>query len=97
MITDFTNPERKKWSEITKRPELDLKKLKPLVKKIFKDVNENGDKSLFKYTKEFDKTAIKSIKAKRKDLFFCFLFFLLFFLPFFLLLFFFFFFFPSCI
>ena len=35
MITDFTNPERKKWLEITKRPELDLKKIKPLVKKIF--------------------------------------------------------------
>ena len=55
MITDFTNPERKKWLEITKRPELDHKKIKPLVKKIFKDVNKNGDKSLYKYTKEFDK------------------------------------------
>jgi histidinol dehydrogenase len=68
MITDFTNPERKKWLEITKRPELDLKKIKPLVKKIFKDVNKNGDKSLYKYTKEFDKIDIKSIKTKRKDL-----------------------------
>ena len=52
MITDFTNPERKKWLEITKRPELDHKKIKPLVKKIFKDVNKNGDKSLYKYTKD---------------------------------------------
>ena len=26
LITDFTNPERKKWLEITKRPELDLRK-----------------------------------------------------------------------
>ena len=68
MIIDFTNPERKKWSEITKRPELDLKKIKPLVKRIFKDVNKNGDKSLYKYTKEFDKIDIKSIKIKRKDL-----------------------------
>ena len=67
MITDFTNPERKKWSEITKRPELDFKKIKPLVKKIFKDVTKNGDKSLYKYTKEFDKIDIKSIKTKRKD------------------------------
>ena len=68
MINYFTNPERKKWLEITKRPELDLKKIKPLVKKIFKDVNKNGDKSLFKYTSEFDKTDIKSVKVKSEDL-----------------------------
>ena len=30
-------------------------------------LDENGDKSLYKYTKEFDKIDIKSIKTKRKD------------------------------
>ncbi len=67
-MIDFTNPMRKKWSEISKRPELDLEKIKPLVKKVFKDVKKYGDKSLLKYSKEFDKIIIKSIKVKRKDL-----------------------------
>ena len=67
-MIDFTNPMRKKWFEISKRPELDLEKIKPLVEKVFKDVKKYGDKSLLKYSKEFDKTIIKSIKVKRKDL-----------------------------
>ena len=67
-MIDFINPTRKNWSKISKRPELDLEKIKPLVEKVFKDVKKYGDKSLLKYSKEFDKTIIKSIKVKRKDL-----------------------------
>ncbi len=67
-MIDFINPTRKNWSKISKRPELDLEKIKPLVKKVFKDVKKYGDKSLLKYSKEFDKTIIKSIKVNRKDI-----------------------------
>lgn len=67
-MIDFINPTRKNWSKISKRPELDLEKIKPLVEKVFKDVKKYGDKSLLKYSKEFDKTIIKSIKVKRKDI-----------------------------
>ena len=67
-MIDFINPTRKNWSKISKRPELDLEKIKPLVEKVFKDVKKYGDKSLLKYSKEFDKTIIKSIKVNRKDI-----------------------------
>ena len=67
-MIDFINPTRKNWSIISKRPELDLEKIKPLVEKVFKDVKKYGDKSLLKYSKEFDKTIIKSIKVNRKDI-----------------------------
>lgn len=67
-MIDFINPTRKNWSKISKRPELDLEKIKPFVEKVFKDVKKYGDKSLLKYSKEFDKTIIKSIKVNRKDI-----------------------------
>jgi len=44
-MIDFINPTRKNWSKISKRPELDLEKIKPLVEKVFKDVKKYGDKS----------------------------------------------------
>ena len=68
MIIDLINPARNIWPEISKRPEIDLEKIKPLVENIFKEVKKNGDNSLLKFTKEFDKTLLKSIKIKRKDI-----------------------------
>ena len=64
MITDFTNPERKKWSEITKRPELDLKKIKPLVKKIFKDVKGYEDAVIIEVKDSNTKKLCKKLRIR---------------------------------
>ncbi|MEN8203040.1 MAG: histidinol dehydrogenase [Bacteroidota bacterium] len=47
-------PEKEKWSDLLKRPEMNHASLEDQVQKIIVDVAENGDRAVKDYTKEFD-------------------------------------------
>lgn len=51
-------PKINDWSEILKRPAFDTSQLDSVVKEVIDDVRKNGDPSVKKYTKKFDKADI---------------------------------------
>ena len=61
-------PKKGTWQELALRPETQKVSLQETVKKIFEDVRKSGDEALRKYTLEFDKTDIDSIKISEREL-----------------------------
>lgn len=55
-------PARSVWLQLLKRPVLDSSRLEDSVQNILRDVNENGDAALRKYTSLFDKVELSSIQ-----------------------------------
>jgi len=60
-------PERKIWSEILKRPALDNSSLENSVSTILKDVKDNGDSALRKYSLLFDKVELNSLEVTKQE------------------------------
>lgn len=58
-------PNRKDWTEILKRPTKTFYDLEGIVKKIFNDIELNGDEALRKYTKKFDKVDLSEIAVSK--------------------------------
>ena len=50
----ITNPKRSIWCSLTVRPYVDNKSVHTVVKEVFENVMNYGDKSLIEYTKKFD-------------------------------------------
>lgn len=65
MIKTYDNPTRKEWAELSKRPEVDLLALYDTVSSIFKEVKEDGDQAVEKYTLAFDKVALEEIQVDK--------------------------------
>ena len=61
-------PDRKKRQELLKRPTKPAAELDDTVRKIFADVERNGDKALIRYTLEFDKVALESVETGKETL-----------------------------
>ncbi len=55
------NPKPEKWQELLKRPAQDDTSLDDSVKKVLDEIKNNGDKAVYKYTKQFDKVALQSL------------------------------------
>lgn len=55
-------PARSAWLHLLKRPVLDSSRLEDSVQNILRDVRENGDAALKKYTSLFDKVELSSIQ-----------------------------------
>ena len=53
------NPKREDWSEILKRPTQSVEDIEATVTEIFKDVEQNGDFAIGKYTSIFDGVELK--------------------------------------
>ncbi|MBI3500666.1 MAG: histidinol dehydrogenase [Bacteroidetes bacterium] len=60
-------PERKIWEEILRRPAIDSSLLEEKVSSILKDVKENGDKALKKYSLQFDKVEMNSFEITKEE------------------------------
>ena len=68
MIKKYINPEIAKWKSISKRPVVNLKKIEPLVQKIFDKVRSSGDSAVLQFTKNFDNVDLSNIKVKKSVL-----------------------------
>ena len=68
MMKTYINPDINKWSEISKRPEVDLTQLNETVLQVFNEVKINGDKAVLKYTKFFDRCKLNELKVSKNEI-----------------------------
>ncbi len=64
----FINPGREKWAEIIERPKIDDAELRITVSDILKDVKENGDAAIKKYSLQFGKVLLKELKVTNAEI-----------------------------
>ena len=64
----YENPERNTWSEILKRPLLDVSDLYGRVQAILNEIRKNGDSALKKYTLQFDGVLLESLSVSEKEM-----------------------------
>ncbi len=64
----ITNPKRSVWSSLTERPYVDTKSVHTVVKEVFENVKNYGDKSLIEYTKKFDNIELTTIEVELKSI-----------------------------
>ncbi|MFN4234551.1 MAG: histidinol dehydrogenase [Bacteroidia bacterium] len=62
------NPDKKSWKEILKRPVIDTTSLETTVRGILNNVKQYGDKALIKYTEQFDKVKLTSLKVSAEEI-----------------------------
>lgn len=63
----INNPDKSSWSDLCRRPSLPGPDLEKTVREILKDVKNNGDKALFKYSALFDKITPGSLRVSREE------------------------------
>jgi histidinol dehydrogenase len=61
-------PDKNSWREILQRPVIDQPGLIDSVKPILADVKSNGDEAVKRYTLQFDKVAIASLKVNQEEI-----------------------------
>ena len=61
-------PKKETWAKILKRPTQTVKEIETTVNQVFEDVQKNGDTAIKKYTKKFDKVAVKSLKVTQEEI-----------------------------
>ncbi|MEM9076239.1 MAG: histidinol dehydrogenase [Bacteroidota bacterium] len=59
----IVNPPREDWQDILKRPIQEVGDIEASVERIFSEVQLNGDDTILKYTVEFDKVSLESVKV----------------------------------
>ncbi|MEM9361539.1 MAG: histidinol dehydrogenase [Bacteroidota bacterium] len=59
----IVNPPREDWKDILKRPTQEVGDIEATVERIFSEVQLNGDDTILKYTAEFDKVSLESVKV----------------------------------
>ena len=67
-MKQFEYPDKKQWAEIVKRPIADYSSLEKKVKKMMLTVKKKGDKTVFRYCKEFDGVKLKSLAVTQKEI-----------------------------
>jgi histidinol dehydrogenase len=60
-------PERSEWSDLQKRPELDVTHLFDLVQQVLKDIKTEGDSALKKYSKQFDNADLSHFEVTEEE------------------------------
>lgn len=61
-------PQRENWRGFLQRPLTDFSRLSELVKRVFEDIRTEGDKALKKYTLEFDRVEINSLRVNEEEI-----------------------------
>jgi len=61
-------PAKETWDEIITRPTFDNKQLLKQVGKILQDVKQKGDTAVKKYTKKFDRIALRKMQVDAKEM-----------------------------
>lgn len=64
----FNNPDKKQWSTLSKRAQIDKNRLNEAVTTILEDVKRNKDKALFKYAKMFDDVTLESLEVTTNEI-----------------------------
>ena len=64
----YSNPEKKLWTEILKRPAFDFKQLESTVSSILNDIKIKGDAAVSKYTAQFDGAALNSFIVSENEI-----------------------------
>src|SRR5690606_1083249 len=67
-IRKYYNPSSEEWSEIQKRPNLDLQDLEATVEKIFEQVAERGDEAIKEFTEKFDKVRLETLRVSESEI-----------------------------
>ncbi len=61
-------PERKDWEQVLKRPVVNAMGLEKAVGEILKEVKQNGDKAVIKYTSQFDGVDLEEFLVSEKEI-----------------------------
>jgi len=61
-------PKKTDWAKLACRPVKETAELENIVKTVFNDVINNGDKALIDYTLKFDKVLISSLKISQEEI-----------------------------
>ncbi len=64
----FINPTTEKWSELSKRPQLELEFLDSAVKNILARVQKSGDQALKDLTLQYDKVEINTLQVSQQEI-----------------------------
>ena len=56
-----------KWSELTRRPQLDMTSLTSTVQTILDDIRVNGDEAVLRYEEKFDHVSLSSLRVSEKE------------------------------
>jgi len=67
-MKQYEYPDKKEWAEIVERPIADYSSLEKKVKKMMLTVKKKGDKTVFRYCKEFDGVKLKSLAVTQKEI-----------------------------
>lgn len=59
----YIYPKKQLWKSLAERPLINNKQLNPIIGRILRNVEVNGDKALFDYTKKFDNVQLKDLKV----------------------------------
>jgi len=62
------NPKRADWAAVLKRPTQTVADIEGLVNGIFKEVSDNGDSVLKKYTEQFDKVSLDNLLVTKAEI-----------------------------
>ena len=62
------NPPRENWTNILKRPTAEVGDIETIAERIFSEVQSNGDKTLYKYTAQFDKANLESLRVAPEEI-----------------------------
>ena len=64
----FKYPERSEWSELVKRPILDVSSLFDTVRSVLTEVQERGDVAVKQYGEKFDKVSLSKLQVSTKEI-----------------------------
>ena len=64
----YINPNQIDWKKISERPSITTDNLMPLVRKVFKEVEKDGDKAISKYTAKFDKVNLANFQVSENEI-----------------------------
>lgn len=62
------HPGKNDWPGLIQRPAKSIRELDELVREIFSEIQQNGDKAVKKYTHKYDKVIIEKIKVDVKEI-----------------------------
>ncbi|HEY8404651.1 MAG TPA: histidinol dehydrogenase [Flavobacteriales bacterium] len=68
MIEILQNPDVSEWKVLQKRPSLDYSTLRSSVQGIMKNVKKEGDRALFQFALQFDKSSLTSLAVSPQEI-----------------------------
>lgn len=68
MIQKIVNPDITQWVTLCKRPTIDTEDLNGLVQQVFKEIKQNGDAALKKYTQLFDGSNPDEVTVSKEEI-----------------------------